>query len=289
MRQNYFNLISENTLSSRELMSNLNVFENEIISGFDCSLKDLMEKYFKEYERNSSFPTLDKLEEHIEKRSKTITEKLFFHIELYNDFLNNVDFTAYLSEEEVESLQNHISFYKKMLLRTLEDNNHEFREIDGREVVCEKNAFSRSVSEIIASDNDSAYEAMLILDYNHFSNSKNLNRKREILRALANYLEPQRIELNNNLIRLFSGDVQKLKFIDNLFNKFNSISIRHENEEQITLQFNEKELKQIYDDMYNTILFLVLSRQQIIIQDKFDKDIKQRISNQRKKGKSTQK
>ncbi|HFI0239892.1 TPA: hypothetical protein ACGPBH_001445 [Streptococcus suis] len=287
MRQNYFNLISEDTLSSREAMNHLIVLENEKISGLDCSLKDLMVKYFKEYERNSRFPTLDKLEEHIAMRSKTITEKLFFHIELYNDFLNNIDFARYLEEEEkVKTLQNHILFYKKIQVAILEYNNHEFRKIDDKEVVCEKNAFSRSVSEIIASDTDNTYEAKLILDYNHFSTSENLNRKREILRALANYLEPKRTELNHNLIKLFSGEVKKLKIIDNLFNKFNSISIRHENEEQITIQFNDKELRQIYDDMYNTILFLVLSSQQVIIQDRFDKDIKQRIANQRKRGKS---
>lgn len=87
-----------------------------------------------------------------------------------------------------------------------------------------------------------------------------------------------RKELNENLIRLFSSSSPKLKVIDNLFTKFNTVNIRHENDQQIGDQFTEIELEEIYDDIYTTIIFLILSRQQIMIQDRYDKDLKSRIT-----------
>ena len=59
---------------------------------------------------------------------------------------------------------------------------------NGNKIIVEKNVYASEASQIVSET--SIEEAIKVLEYNHFSNKGNIQRKKEILIALANYLEP---------------------------------------------------------------------------------------------------
>ena len=246
MKQHYVDLISKNKISPKTALENIEDVINQKISNLDISLSDIISLHFKYYRNNEKFSSFSRLQDYINSQSKTLTEKLFYSIEMYSDIIYSFNYPEiYPDSNKLSELNNQLDFFTKISKGILEDFNH---------------------------------EAMLIIEYNHFSNLHNLQRKKEILRSLANYIEPKRKELNNDLIKLFSSDAKKIRFIDELFLKFNNLSIRHENERQVTSQFTEIELEKIYDDIYTTMLFLILSKEQVTIQEKYNKTIKSKIS-----------
>lgn len=277
MKQHYFDLISKNKISPKTALENIEDIINQKISNLDISLSDIISLHFKYYRNNEKFSSFSRLQDYINSQSKTLTEKLFYLIEMYYDIFHSFNYSEICSDSsKLLELNNQVSFFTKISKGILEDFNHELVKNDGNYIICEKNVYSGRVAEILGEDNET--EVMLIIEYNHFSNLHNLQRKKEILRSLANYIEPKRKELNNDLIKLFSSDAKKIRFIDELFLKFNNLSIRHENARQVTSQFTEIELEKIYDDMYTTMLFLILSKEQVTIQEEYNKTIKSKIS-----------
>lgn len=277
MIQHYFDLISKNKIAPKIALENLEDITNQKISNLDISLNEIISLLFKYYGKNEKFSSFNRLQEYIDSQSATITEKIFYLIEMYYDILHSLNYSEFFSNSSgLLELKNQVVFFTKISKGILEDFNHELIENDGNYIICEKNVYSGRVAEILGQDHET--EAMLIIEYNHFSNLHNLQRKKEILRSLANYIEPKRKDLNDDLIKLFSSSAKKIRFIDELFLKFNNLSIRHGNERQVTSQFTERELEKIYDDMYTTMLFLILSKEQVTIQDEYNKTIKPKIS-----------
>lgn len=277
MKQHYFDLISKNKISPKTALENIEDVINQKISNLDISLSDIISLHFKCYRNNEKFSSFSRLQDYINSQSKTLTEKLFYSIEMYTDIIYSFDFSEIcLDSNQLSELNNQLDFFTKISKGILEDFNHEIVENGGKYIVCEKNIYLGRAAEILGENNET--EAMLIIEYNHFSNLHNLQRKKEILQSLANYIEPKRKVLNNDLIKLFSSDSKKIRFIDELFLKFNNLSIRHENAKQITSQFTNIELENAYDDIYTTILFLILSKEQVTIQEKYNKTIKSKIS-----------
>ncbi|MCY7217434.1 hypothetical protein [Streptococcus cristatus] len=273
MKQHYFNLISKNKISPKTALENIEDVINQKISNLDISLNDIISLHFKCYGNNEKFSSFSRLQDYINSQSKTLTEKLFYSIEMYSDIIYSFDYPEiYPDSNKLSELNNQLDFFTKISKGILEDFNHEIVKSDGNYIICEKNVNSGRVAEILGEDNET--EAMLIIEYNHFSNLHNLQRKREILRTLANYMEETKEETISDLISLFSSSTTKIKVIDELFMKFNNLSIRHQNEKQITSQFTAGQLEKIYDDIYTTVLFLILSREQVVIHENFEKDIK---------------
>jgi hypothetical protein len=87
-----------------------------------------------------------------------------------------------------------------------------------------------------------------ILEYNHYSLKGNLTRKKEILLAMANDIEPDRKKLNS----------LQLKYIDNLFNLFNKFIRHNSKNNQYIENLNNNELEAIYDDIYQMWLLAKL-------------------------------
>lgn len=277
MKQHYFDLISKNKITPKTALENIEDVINQKISNLDISLSDIISLHFKCYRNNEKFSSFSRLQDYINSQSKTLTEKLFYSIEMYSDIIYSFNYPEiYPDSNKLSELKNQLDFFTKISKGILEDFNHEIVKNDRNYIICEKNVYSGRVTEILAEDDET--EAMLIIEYNHFSNLHNLQRKKEILRSLVNYIEPKRKELNNDLIKLFASNAQKIRFIDELFLKFNNLSIRHENERQVTSQFTDIELEKIYDDIYTTMLFLILSKEQVTIQEEYNKTIKSKIS-----------
>ncbi|MCB5145033.1 hypothetical protein LGW94_08870, partial [Streptococcus mutans] len=143
---------------------------------------------------------------------------------------------------------------------SLDKTNYELVELDnGNQIIVEKNAYASKVSQIVSETN--IQEAMKVLEYNHFANKGNIQRKQEILISLANYLEPLRDELNSaeELKEVLKVNNKKIIATEKLFEMYNQFGLRHNNNKQYHTDMTKEELEQWYDDIYTSTLFVVLS------------------------------
>jgi len=107
-----------------------------------------------------------------------------------------------------------------------------------------------SVAEII--DRNLSYR---VIEYNHHTMKGDINRKKTILIALADKLEPLRLELKN-----INSNLE-----DDLFFLFNSINLRHNNIDpngkhyaKTVSDMKNDELEKWYDDVYQMCLLAFL-------------------------------
>ena len=109
-----------------------------------------------------------------------------------------------------------------------------------------KNAPAMTVAEILPEN--LSYK---VVEYNNHSLKGDLMGKSEILKLLANQLEPRKDDLDN-IDKQFKSD---------LFYLFNNISIRHNNEDKIS-NISDDELEEWYDYTYDMslIAFMLLDK-----------------------------
>ena len=86
-------------------------------------------------------------------------------------------------------LRDDVYAVRENINRVLDLSNHKFLTLEsGRQIIVEKNIYASEASQIISET--SIQKAIKVLEYNHFANKGNIQRKKEILISLANYLEP---------------------------------------------------------------------------------------------------
>ena len=101
------------------------------------------------------------------------------------------------------------------------------------------------------------------MEYNHFSNKGNIERKKEILIKIASLLEPWRNDLNNNIefkevLKL--GNNNKVLAVEKLFWMFNKLNIRHNNDGQQLTNMDNNTVEVWYDKIYTMSLFVILGK-----------------------------
>lgn len=146
----------------------------------------------------------------------------------------------------------------KRVRYSLGETNHVLVKLDrGKQIIIEKNVYASEVSKILSET--SIQDA--ILEYNHFANKGNIQRKREIIISLAGYLEPFRDELNasEELKEVMKVKNKKIIAVSKLFDMYNNLGLRHNNSDQYHLEMTEEELEKWYDNVYTSTLFIILS------------------------------
>lgn len=185
--------------------------------------------------------------------------------------LEKIEDSGWIPEDDNESeiweeTRKHTSLmdkYEKLCERleySLDKTNHELITLEnGDRIIVEKNVYASEVSQIVSESN--IEDAIKVLEYNHFSNKGNIQRKKEILISLANYLEPLRDELNafEELKEVMKVNSKKIIAVEQLFGMYNNLGLRHNNDKQYHLNMNDEELEQWYDDIYTSTLFVILS------------------------------
>lgn len=192
------------------------------------------------------------------------TERLFSYIEFI------IDLNSFLEKNQEKLIKSvpynfsNISYsfreIEDRINYSLDKTNYELVELDnGNQIIVEKNAYASKVSQIVSETN--IQEAMKVLEYNHFANKGNIQRKQEILISLANYLEPLRDELNSaeELKEVLKVNNKKIIATEKLFEMYNQFGLRHNNNKQYHTDMTKEELEQWYDDIYTSTLFVVLS------------------------------
>lgn len=155
----------------------------------------------------------------------------------------------------------------------LNKTNHDLITLkNGNKIIVEKNVYASEVSQIVSET--SIQDAIKVLEYNHFANKGNIQRKKEILLSLAGYLEPYLKEFERpkklsdeskviynelkEVLRL-NKDRTKIIAFDMLSEMYNQGGLRHNNNKQYHLNMNDEELEQWYDNIYSSTLFVILS------------------------------
>ncbi len=257
-RQNYFDILNRMEFDpQRELKNLMDLLEMERNFKsiyYETSLNSAISDNFLDYPNRSTFTSYSQMVEFVGLNIYNATEQLF----VFSEFL--VDIFCNLAEKFTEEESEFIQIIFDNIKRFLELSNHELITLDnGNKIIVEKNVYASEASQIVSET--SIEEAIKVLEYNHFSNKGNIQRKKEILITLANYLEPLRKELNNSeeLKEVFKVNNQKIIAFEKLFEMYNNFGLRHNNSNQYHLDLTDDELEQWYDDIYTSTLFVILS------------------------------
>lgn len=260
-RQNYFDILNRMEFDpQRELKNLVDLLEMEKNFKsiyYETSLNSAISNNFLDYPNRSTFTSYSKMMEFIGANIYNTTEQLF----VFSEFL--VDIFCNLAEKFTEEESEFIQIIFDNIKMFLELSNHEMITLDnGNKIIVEKNVYASEASQIVSET--SIEEAIKVLEYNHFSNKGNIQRKKEILIALANYLEPFRRELNNSeeLKDILKVNNQKVIAFEKLFEMYNNFGLRHNNSNQYHLDLADDELELWYDDIYTSTLFVILSMDQ---------------------------
>lgn len=260
-RQNYFDILNRMEFDpQRELKNLVDLLEMEKNFKsiyYETSLNSAISNNFLDYPNRSTFTSYSKMMEFIGANIYNTTEQLF----VFSEFL--VDIFCNLAEKFTEEESEFIQIIFDNIKRFLELSNHELITLDnGNKIIVEKNVYASEASQIVSET--SIEEAIKVLEYNHFSNKGNIQRKKETLIALANYLEPFRRELNNSeeLKDILKVNNQKVIAFEKLFEMYNNFGLRHNNSNQYHLDLADDELELWYDDIYTSTLFVILSMDQ---------------------------
>ena len=191
-----------------------------------------------------------------------VTSKELEEIDDYSDYTPETEeqFEIWAEVRDHTSLMDQYDKLRERILYSLDKTNHEWKTLqDDNIIIVEKNVYASEVSQIVSETN--IEDAIKVLEYNHFSNKGNIQRKKEILISLANYLEPLRDELNafEELKEVMKVNGKKIIAVEQLFGMYNNLGLRHNNDKQYHLNMNDEELEQWYDDIYTSTLFVILS------------------------------
>ena len=256
-RQNYFDILNRMEFDpQRELKNLMDLLEMERNFKsiyYETSLNSAISDNFLDYTNRSTFTSYSQMVEFVGLNIYNTTEQLF----VFSEFL--VDIFCNLAEKFTEEESEFIQIIFDNIKRFLELSNHELITLDnGNKIIVEKNVYASEASQIVSET--SMQEAIKVLEYNHFSNKGNIQRKKEILIALANYLEPFRRELNysEELKDIMKVNNQKVIAFEKLFEMYNNFGLRHNNSNQYHLDLADDELEQWYDDIYTSTLFVIL-------------------------------
>lgn len=261
MRRTFFDLLKNSKVDVNfdlQKLNNLFIQECCFHRRKSYSLHDLVaENFVKYYKRREHFLSLHELLNAIYLECFNISkfDKYFLYAEMYVDLISILD---NLDNQEIESQKNII---KTQIERVISSLGYKFIVIDDRQIIVENNVFANEAAQAVTEFAD-IKEALSILEYNHFSNKGNIERKKEILKKIADLLEPWRKPLNKSseLKDLLKSNNDKIQALEKLFYMYNKFNIRHNNEDQMLTGLSNQEIESWYDKIYTMSLFVILGK-----------------------------
>ena len=171
-------------------------------------------------------------------------EKYFLYCEMLVNLVMN---TCNLEDELVAGKIDEILF---TIEAVLEKTGFELKRVNGEIIVAEKNAVAIETADLVPELSD------VIIEYNHYLLKGDLDRKKEILRRIADSLEPKRREYES---------ICK-KEISDFFFMVNNFNLRHNNCDpsdknkyfEPFAKLPESEQEKWYDTVYEQALAIVV-------------------------------
>lgn len=264
VRKHFFELLErevdfQNEYIKLEKMCN-EIYGHSIYSK-GISINTWIEQNFRAWRKRSNFTSFKELREHL---GFSITyddgEPLINADELdinryllYCEMMLNV--ILGLQEEHNELLDSVIEAFINTIKAIVEKCGMEIKNINDEIMIVEKNAVAIEVADKVPELAD------IIIEYNHYLLKGDLNRKKELLKRIADALEPERKELNG---------INK-SATDDFFFMVNNWNIRHNNcNPNDAKNYNPKfdsfstaQKEECYDLVYEQGLALYVMKEQL--------------------------
>ena len=221
------------------------------------SFKEWIDKRFRSLPIRSSFLSVDDMLKELGINEKTEYFVDFNQLFLYCEILSNLINQVLEKIERESKVEGQAAAIIDNINEILEKTNHEMKKIEDGFVVVDKNPATTEAIECLG--DDKANLALSMIEYNRVLLKGNLQRKREILVALADYTEP----MNND----FKGTQYAALYSDSRF-LVNAIDIRHNNSGKGDLpekakSWTSQEKEAWYDKTYQVLLTVILARKHI--------------------------
>lgn len=182
------------------------------------TLNDWLEEHFREWKYRDNYTELNELRKQLGFKIYKYGSEYYFEKRidinkyfLYCEMLINLFFG--LTKNRIPFIQKQIDDITQTIKTVIEKTGFELAQIEDRYIIVEKDAISIEVA-------DKAPElADVIIEYNHYLLKGDINKKRMILKTIADSLEPKRKAL---------GQICKSNTED-FFDLVNTMNIRHNN------------------------------------------------------------
>ena len=258
-------------------------FEKHVVNGYDRTIDYVISQLFLEWKKRENYTSLGELRRELgfsldgiydvsslESLYKDIgMNEYFLFCEMFINLVN--DLKIYL--KRYTSIIVPIRYINETIGVVLDKSGFELRQTYQGYFIVEKDA----VAIEVASKNPALSD--LIIEYNAYLLKGNIIRKREILKHIADALEPEKTDL----AEIYS------KAKENFFFMVNNMNIRHNNEDPkdkdaynpLFASLNDQQKEDWYDKTYEQALYLFVLLNSV---DR-DKDIKQfRLDTKKAKG-----
>ena len=228
---------------------------------FNYSIRRLLNTNFNRFSKMGPFISFDDLLKHVSEQTSNEDELLILICEmlllLINEYIhtiavNNSDVYIFSYSDETEVDLKHLEIH---IFEVVDRIHHKiiYTDDDYSFIIIPKEKKSIQAAEIVACTDEDI--ALKILEYKHFSTT--VDDKENILISIAKYMEDKRVELTESLKEdnLYIQRNNKIVLVDQMFEMFNTLHIRHNNRKQY---IKESQREQWYDNTYNTILTVII-------------------------------
>lgn len=187
--------------------------------------------------------------------------KLFLFCEL----LKNIIVQAKPLLSSNWDIENTIRLINTNLSVILEKTNHKWSRTKKGYIIVKKELAVTEVIESLEDGNENL--AQSIMEYNWILLAGNLDRKREILANMANYVEPWKQEMKGSIFYPLYTSSREMT---------NKLDIRHNNTGKGSIpeyakNWTKVDFENWYDKIYHTLLMVILSKRQLKIMQEMNK------------------
>lgn len=241
---------------------------------FSCSIRELINTNFNRFSNMGPFISFDSLLEHVFEQDYNEEELLIIICEMLLSLINEYMHTIAVHNSDVyifsysDETEEDLKHLERHIYEVVDRIHHKiiYTGDDYSFIIIPKEKKSIQAAEIVGD----TYEdiAIKILEYKHFSTT--VDDKEKILFSIAKYMEDKKTELANSLNEddLYIKGNKKIKIIDQMFEMFNSLHIRHQSDNQY---IEKSEREKWYDYTYNTVLTVIIISEQAKINKEFKK------------------
>lgn len=255
--RHFFESLEREIDFNQEYIKLENIMYEQVYAG-DIYVNYWIERNFRKWKNRRNYTSFEELREHmgfvVKKKVHSLEPVVCINkvdmngYFLYCEMLYNIFFDLNSIMIIPEGIQQRIDSIKETMRYNIEKTGFEIKMIENEHIIVEKNPVAIEVADIVPNLSES------IIEYNGYLLRGNLERKREILKKIADALEPKKSKFEK---------INKKSDYDNFTFMVNNMNIRHNNcdpngnnfrEKFAELDLKEKELW--YDKIYSQALFL---------------------------------
>lgn len=274
--KHFMDLINNGDFSPRQEINCIAEILNKN-SVFYGSITDLFDRNFIKFSKKGPFTSLNQMQDYLASQSSNDEELLILSCEMLLYLINQYKYSnsdKYNRLSAVSELtipERDLLYLERNIYEVVDRIHHKIVKIDDKYnfIIVPRDKKSIQAAEIVACNDENV--AIKILEYKHFSNT--VDDKEKILISIAKYMEDKKSELTESLKEddLYIQKNNKIVLVDQLFEMFNTLHIRHQNNKQY---IEESEREKWYDYTYNTVLTVIIINEQARINKEF-KELKE--------------